>query len=89
MEHDIREFGGLVNMLTPFHVNPNGWLVNLLAKYKTIPGEKEEYVAYGNALNNRGIILNPEWSASGINDGVRVMEDFGSRLYLVKADETN
>ena len=89
VEHDIRDFGGLVNMLTPFHVNPNGWLVRTLAKYKTIPGEKEEYVTFGSALNNRGIILNPEWSASGLNDGVRVLRDFGSRLYIVKAHETN
>ena len=89
LDHNIKEFGGLVNMLTPFHMNPNGWLVNLLSKKMTIPYEKEAYVTYGSALNNKGIILNPEWSASGLNDGVRVLEDFGSRLYLVKADETN
>jgi alpha-galactosidase len=89
LEHNIKEFGGLVNMLTPFHLNPNGWLVNLLSKKMTIPYEKESYVAFGSALNNKGIILNPEWSASGLNDGVRVLEDFGSRLYLVKANETN
>ncbi|MBO4856435.1 MAG: alpha-galactosidase [Bacilli bacterium] len=89
LEHNIKEFGGLVNMLTPVHLNPNGWVVNLLSKKMTIPYEKESYVAYGNAINNKGIILNPEWSASGLNEGVRVLEDFGSRLYLVKADETN
>ena len=89
IEHNIHEFGGLVNMLTPFHMNPNGWLVNVLSKHMTIPGEKEKYLVYGSALNNRGVILNPEWSASGINDGVRVLEDFGSRLYLVNLDETN
>ena len=89
LEHNIKEFGGLINMLTPFHLNPNGWLVNLLSKKMTIPYEQESYVAYGNVLNNKGIILNPEWSASGLNDGVRVLEDFGSRLYLVKANETN
>ena len=87
--HNIHEFGGLVNMLTPFHVNPNGWLVNLLSKHMTIPGEKEKYLVSGRALNGRGVILNPEWSASGLNEGVRIMEDFGSRLYLVKAHEEN
>ena len=89
VEHNIKEFGGLVNMLTPFHMNPNGWLVNILSKHMTLPSEKEEYIAYGNTLNNRGIILNPEWSSSGLNEGVRVLEDFGSRLYLIKANETN
>lgn len=89
LEHNIHDFGGLVNMITPFHVNPNGWLVNFISKHMTMPGEKESYVTYGNALNNKGIILNPEWTASGFNDGVRIMKDFGSRIYLIKADETH
>ena len=54
-----------------------------------MPGEKDNYVTYGNALNNKGVILNPEWTASGFNDGVRILKDFGSRLYLIKADETH
>ena len=87
--HNIHEFGGLVNMLTPIHVNPNGWLVNMISKKMTLPGEKDHYVTYGNALNNRAVILNPEWSASGFNDGVRILEDFGSRIYIIKANETN
>ena len=89
VDHNIKEFGGLVNMLTPIHVNPNGWLVNMISKKMTIPGEKDHYVTYGNALNNKAVILNPEWSASGMNDGVRIMEDFGSRIYIIKANETN
>ena len=52
-------------------------------------GEKDHYTVYGNVLNNGGLILNPEWSASGLNDGVRVMKDFGSRLYVIELDETN
>lgn len=89
LEHNIHEFGGLVNMLTPFHMNPNGWLVNFVSKHMTIPYEKESYVTYGNVLNNKGLILNPEWSASGMNEGVRILEDFGSRLYLINANEAN
>ena len=89
VEHNIHEFGGLINMLTPFHVNPNGWLVNLLSKHTTIPSEKEEYLVYGSVLNNHGLILNPEWSASGMNEGVRILEDFGSRIYLIYQHETN
>ena len=88
-EHNIKDFGGLINMITPFHVNPNGWFVNFLSKRMTLPGEKESYVTYGNALNNKGIILNPEWTASGMNEGVRILKDFGSRLYLIKADEAH
>ena len=72
-------------MITPFHVNPNGWLVNVLSKHITMSGEKDNYVAYGSAFNNGAVKLNPEWSASGFNDYVRVLGDFGSRLYTFKA----
>lgn len=89
IEHDIHKFGGLINMLTPFHVNPNGWLANVLSKHITIPGEKDNYTAFGKVLNNRAVILNPEWSASGLNDYVRVLGDFGSRLYVIKEHEEN
>lgn len=89
VEHNIHEFGGLVNMILPIHLNPEGWLVNFISKHKTIPGEQESYLVYGSVLNNRGLILNPEWSASGMNDGIRIMEDFGSRLYLINKNETN
>ena len=53
----------------------------------TISGEKDNYEVSGAALNNKAVILNPEWSASGLNDYVRVLGDFGSRLYTIKAHE--
>ena len=88
-EHNIKDFGGLINIITPVHVNPNGWLVNMISKHMTMPGEKEEYTVYGNALNNKAVILNPEWTASGFNEGVRIMKDFGSRIYIINEDETH
>lgn len=88
-EHNIKDFGGLINIITPVHVNPNGWLVNLISKHMTMPGEKENYTVYGSALNNKAVVLNPEWTASGFNDGVRIMKDFGSRIYIIKQDETH
>ena len=89
VDHDIHKFGGLINMITPFHVNPNGWLVNVLSKHISMPGEKDNYVAFGSAFNNKAVLLNPEWSASGFNDYVRVLGDFGSRLYTFKIHEEN
>ena len=89
VDHDIHKFGGLINMITPFHVKPNGCLVNVLSKHITMPGEKDNYIAYGSAFNNKAVILNPEWSASGFNDYVRVLGDFGSRLYTFKQHEEN
>ena len=88
-EIDIREFGSLINALTPFHVNPNGWLVRLISKFKTIPCDDYKCQVYGSVLNNSGLVLHPEWSGNGLNDKVRVMRDFGSRLYIINAHEEN
>lgn len=82
--HNVKEFGGLVNIILPFHVNPKGKIVDLASKFITMPSEKDEYVVSGTVLNNKGLILNPEWSASGFNEGVRVMRDFGSRVYIIE-----
>ena len=80
--HNIKEFGGLVNLILPFHVNPNGKLVDIASRHITIPSEKDHYQVYGNVLNNKGVVLNPEWSASG--QDVRLLKDYGSRLYIIK-----
>ena len=80
--HNIKEFGGLVNLITPFHVKPDGKLVDIASRHITIESEKDHYVTYGNVLNNKGILLTSEWSASG--QETRILRDFGSRLYMIR-----
>ena len=81
--HNIHEFGGLVNQILPVHLNPNGKIVDIASKHITMPSEKDNYIVKGSVLNNKGIILTPEWSASGFNEYVRVLRDYGSRLYVI------
>ena len=83
LEHDIREFGSALNMVTPFYVNPKGKLVALLAKFVKMPADIDDYEVDNVILENNALKLNPQWSASGINENVRVMRDFSSRLYLI------
>lgn len=82
--HNIKEYGGLVNMVMPIHVNPKGKIVDIASHFITMPSEIDKYEVYGSVLNNKGITLTPEWSASGTNEKVRVLRDFGSRLYVIK-----
>ena len=84
---DITKFGNLINMVTPIHLDPNGLIVNVLSKYKTMETEDEEYVVYGSSLNNKVIKLKPQWAGTGFNNSMRLMGDFGSRLYLIKKTE--
>ena len=80
-EHNIKLFGGLINMISPVRLNEDGFLVNRISHFKTMPGEKESYLLSGSLVNNGGIKLNPEWAGVGYSDGVRILADFGSRLY--------
>lgn len=82
--HDLRLFGGLINMVSPVHLNPEGFLLREIAKRRRFPGEKESYVASGSMINNGAVRLDPEWMATGLDENVRVLADFGSRLYVVK-----
>ncbi len=83
-EHNIHLFGGLINQILPFRMDERGFIVNTVANYKTFPGEKEEYTLSGRALMSGALKLNNEWCGTGINDGVRVLGDFGSRVYYIK-----
>jgi hypothetical protein len=68
-------------MVLPIRVNENGFLVNQIAHHKVMPGEKESYVVTGAMINHGAIKLNPEWAGVGYDERVRVLGDFGSRLY--------
>lgn len=80
-DHNIKKFGGLINMVLPIRVNENGFLVDRIAHHKVMPGEKESYEVTGAMINHGAIKLNPEWAGVGYDEKVRVLGDFGSRLY--------
>ena len=84
-QHNIHLFGGLVNQVLPIKVNEQGFLVYEVAKHMTIPGEHEKYTLSGKALMSGALKLKQQWMATGFNDDVRVLGDFGSRVYYIKA----
>ena len=86
-EHNIKTFGGLINMVLPVRVNEHGLIIDQVAHHKTMPGEKESYLVSGAMINSGAIKLNPEWAGVGYDERVRVLGDFGSRLYYFKAIE--
>ena len=86
-EYNIHMFGGLINQILPIKVNDRGLLVNTIAKFKTMEAEKETYVLSGSALMSGALKLNQQWMGTGLNESVRALGDFGSRLYYIKAKE--
>ncbi len=85
--HNIKEFGGLINMALPVRLNENGAIINTISKYKDMPGENEEYIVDGKMLNSGSVKLKQEWTGTGFDDSVRLLGDFGSRLYCINIKE--
>jgi alpha-galactosidase len=80
----LRRFGNLINYVLPFHLNPEGTLISAVSRYRDMTTEQEKGVASGGVLGDIGCVLAQEWSGVGYDDRVRLMGDFGARLYLIE-----
>lgn len=81
---DLKRFGALINFISPVHLKSEGLIINTLSKHKGMDSELDHGVISGAALLSHGFALSPEWSGSGYNEHVRLLGDFGGRVYLVK-----
>ena len=81
---NLKMFGGLINYVSPIKLKVNGKLHNLVCKFYHPKGENERYLIYGDALKYAGIRLTQQFMGTGFSDKVRVLGDFGSRIYIIK-----
>ncbi len=82
----VRRFGGLVNHLLPFAINPNGALFRWADRLYAMQDCVETYTASGKTLM-QGVHLNNQFVATGYNANIRMLGDFGSNLYAIDAIE--
>ena len=87
MKHNVKDFGDLINMLSPIHIKQDSTLHNLIARFVKLDGETELYNAYGDALMYAGIHLHQAFAGTGYNEEVRYFPDFGSRIYFIEKDK--
>jgi alpha-galactosidase len=80
---DLKKFGSLINFVSPIHLKSDGWVITTLSKHKDMPSEKDHGLVSGAALLTSGFFLSSEWGGLGYNDHVRLMGDFGGRVYLI------
>lgn len=80
----IKEFGNLINQVTPVKIKEEGILQAAVSKNFALDSEKEEYIVSGSALMYAGIKLNARFIGTGLGDGTRVMGDYSSRLYTIE-----
>ncbi len=79
-----KTFGNLVNNVSKVHINENGKLMYFISHHFAMSGEKETYVVSGKMLNSFAVKLMQEWAGCGLSEKVRVLGDFGSRLFYIK-----
>ncbi|MBK5253442.1 MAG: galactokinase [Peptostreptococcaceae bacterium] len=84
VDTDIREFGTLINAVSPVHIKNKSAVHNALSKFVKLDGEKEDCFVTGSLLNNIGIKLKPGFSGTGHNENVRIFKDFASRIYVME-----
>ncbi len=80
-------FGSLIRHALPIRINDHGLLFLLLKNRYLMPMETENQKVGGDQLLANGFVPKQRFTGSGYNDSVRVMEDFGSRIYYFKAIE--
>ena len=84
-KQDIRQFGDLVNTVSPVHIKQNSLAHNLIARFVKLDGEAECAELSGSALMGSGIRLLPSYGGTGFNDRTRCFPDFSSRLFFIEA----
>ncbi len=81
---NIKDFGGLINTMSPVHIKPESAVMNIASRVITKHEETEDYVVYGDTLMNCGVRLHEGYAATGYSEDIRVMKDFSSRLYYME-----
>lgn len=80
----LRRFGGLAKHILPVSLDPNGLVMRLMDRYRSLTDCVETFDGYGDALMS-GIPLNDQFIGSQYNEKIRILSDFGSNLYLTQA----
>ena len=87
LKYDVREFGDLVNTVSPIHIRQDSLMHRVVAKLVKMDGETEDVRAYGDTLMYGGVRLKQAFAATGYNSEVRYFPDFASRMYFMEKEE--
>lgn len=86
LKYNIKDFGDLINQVSPIHIRQDSLTHNLVAKFVKMYGETEDTYGYGDALMYAGVKLKQAFAGVGYNSEIRHFQDFGSRLYFMEQE---
>ena len=81
---NIKSFGNLINHVTPIEIKNEGMIQHFISKVYSYETEKEEFLAYGDMLNEVGFMPKEQFSGCGFNENVRLMGDYSSRIFTIE-----
>ena len=84
---NIRTFGTLVNEALPIKLKVNHFLHNIVANNYLFEADKFEKVLTSSQLENAALLLHHTFTGTGQNDKVMMLEDFGSRVFILEQEE--
>ncbi len=86
---NVKAFGNLVNRVLPVKIRGDGVVHTVLSSRYMFRMADEDYVAAGDLLSAYGVKLIQQFSGTGYNDRVRILSDYGSRIYVITALDPN
>ena len=88
LKYNVKNFGDLVNTVSPVHIKQDSIAHNLVAKFVKMDGEREDMHVYGDTLMYNGVRLKQSFGGTGYSDEVRYYQDFGARMYFMEKDRS-
>jgi alpha-galactosidase len=83
---NIKEFGDLINTVSPIHIKKDSIVHGIIAKLKKMPGEVEDCFALGEVFNYAGVKLKQGFGGVGYDEEIRLFQDYSSRMYVWEED---
>ena len=84
---NLRMFGDLIRHALPIRLKSHGFLFNALSNHYLMPSEVDEIEIEGDVLSAFGFVPKQPFIGTGYNQDIRLLGDFGSRLYHIKRKE--
>jgi alpha-galactosidase len=82
-KHSISKFGGLVNQVSPIHLNENCKLVKFISKFVNMKEDGLNYNTSGETINQVGVSLPYNFIGTGYNSKTRVSLDQEVRMVFI------
>jgi alpha-galactosidase len=84
---NLEMFGHLVKHALPIKLNAKGIIFHLLKNRYLFKTESENLLVNGDVLVNNGFIPKQKFMGTGYNQEIRLMGDFGSRIYYIREEK--